>query len=132
MDRIELVRKLMNSGKEEDKAMLGLLVDTFKFEQVTYKISEFNEVLKELREYKEMSQEEFSKKIDIDRSVLSRYERGERKIPLEVIDKVLEKFDMQIVIMPRNEWQKEIAEMQTEESKIALKEIFEWAEKNVK
>lgn len=132
MDRIELVRKLMKSGKEEDKAILSLLVDTFKFEQVTYKMSEFNEVLKELREYKEMSQEEFSKEIDIDRSVLSRYERGERKIPLDVIDKVLEKFDMQIVIMPRNEWQKEIAEMQTEESKIALKEIFEWAEKNIK
>ena len=132
MDRIELVRKLIKSDKEEDKAMLSLLVDTFKFEQVKYKISEFNEVIKELREYKEMSQEEFSKKIDIDRSVLSRYERGERKIPLEVIDKVLEKFDMQIVIMPKNELQKEIAEMQTEESKIALKEIFEWAEKNNK
>ena len=41
MDRIELVRKLMKSGKEEDKAILSLLVDTFKFEQVTYKMSEF-------------------------------------------------------------------------------------------
>ena len=49
-----------------------------------------NEYIKMLREKNNLKQEEVAQKLNVDRSTLSKYERGENSIPIDIIKKLAE------------------------------------------
>ncbi|MGE5455959.1 MAG: helix-turn-helix domain-containing protein [Ignavibacteriales bacterium] len=100
MEKADIIKKLEKSNSAEDKKKMLDLLFMNSFHATTFKMSNFYEIIKELRLFYGITQEEFSKILEIDRTSLSRYENGERTLPLLVIDKIMEIFGLSINVYP--------------------------------
>ncbi len=57
-----------------------------------------NEIIKFIREYTGLTQEEFGKKIKRSRNAIQFYEYGQRNYDLELLLEIAKKFDLEIII----------------------------------
>ncbi len=137
MTRKEIYKRLWEKyGKDEEAtSLIKALGFSDKFYDMAYKMTDFPSVVKRIRLHDRLTQEEFAKIIGIDRTTLSRYEKGERSIPFEIIDKILDNFHLKMVVVPK-EAKKEHDEIFVELAEKEREEVFQdalkWAKKNDK
>ncbi len=129
MEVKKIIKETFERGNQKEIAEMFSILREYDFFGMAYKVSDFHKLVKEIRMFHGLTQLKFAEKIKIERSILSRYENGERVIPLEVIDNILAEFDLKIIVSPKDEHDEIIESIKKEENEKKLKRILEWTKK---
>jgi transcriptional regulator with XRE-family HTH domain len=85
-------------------------------------MSNFKKTFKALRIREGLTQEELSNKLEISRSAISMYERGEREPDFETLEKIADFFNVDLNYLSGNEKESYYIDLQTKQ---IAQEIFE-------